>query len=553
MKRLIFKKIYILNDIFKEAKIVEFKKGLNIILGINKSGKSSIIKSLFYCFGAELKFENDWLTSTAKRIAVVFEYDNKEYIVERKKKDFFLFFNDLNKTPILIKEKHEVFNRKLMEIFNIEFEWITKNQKNYPMTASHLFNFSYIDQDKGWQEIGKNFENLGFIKDYKALSLDFFTGYLAEDYFKLKRNEEMMALNLNVEKNNFKQIKDFLESLSSFREKDFSFDFKFIPELKKLEYLERKLNQIERKISVFEKDLYEVEIGINYFKQLISEVKSDHSFSQKLHSELTCILCGSIHLNTILEKAELLKDIERMNKHISIEKEKRLTLKEKLLSLYKYKKELKRKIAGLNISLKKYNKNLDIYKEIKNKGKLEFYTKAESKIKNKEIEIKNIESRLNVLKSDLSSLKSRKRVESLKKDIIDYFKPICESIDSELNTKFKKFLPVLDKTGSSTPIIIYSYYSALYLYNLEKNNEAFDFLVIDTPNQQGQDKENLNKIFSTLTNFTSKEGQVIIGTEISTGFEEEIGTNLIELKEKRKCMSTEDYFECESFFSVLNY
>lgn len=49
----------------------------------------------------------------------------------------------------------------------------------------------------------------------------------------------------------------------------------------------------------------------------------------------------------------------------------------------------------------------------------------------------------------------------------------------------------LGHTGSETPQLVYMNQSALYLYNLDRANSPFNLFVIDTPNQQGQDSDNL--------------------------------------------------------------
>ena len=84
------------------------------------------------------------------------------------------------------------------------------------------------------------------------------------------------------------------------------------------------------------------------------------------------------------------------------------------------------------------------------------------------------------------------------------------------------------------------YQSALYLYNLYRTNSPFNFYVVDTPNQQGQDAENLESIFKSLELFLSDEGQVIVGTERETGIEEK-ASNVIKLTEKRRCLNNINY------------
>ncbi|MFE4122920.1 AAA family ATPase [Priestia sp. YIM B13486] len=60
MKRLLIEKLIVISDNEQKSKEINFEKGLNIIIGKNKTGKSSLIKSIFYAFGCEVKMEADW-------------------------------------------------------------------------------------------------------------------------------------------------------------------------------------------------------------------------------------------------------------------------------------------------------------------------------------------------------------------------------------------------------------------------------------------------------------------------------------------------------------
>ena len=61
MKRLTIKKLIVISQSESRSLEIPFKNGLNIILGGNKTGKSSIIKSIFTTFGCECKrIEKDW-------------------------------------------------------------------------------------------------------------------------------------------------------------------------------------------------------------------------------------------------------------------------------------------------------------------------------------------------------------------------------------------------------------------------------------------------------------------------------------------------------------
>ena len=137
--------------------------------------------------------------------------------------------------------------------------------------------------------------------------------------------------------------------------------------------------------------------------------------------------------------------------------------------------------------------------------------------------------------------KSKERSKDIREDIEGYCRTLADAINlPKTFIKLRDFVQIIDRTGSETPRLVYMYQSALYLYNLYRTNSPFNFYVVDTPNQQGQDAENLESIFKSLELFLSDEGQVIVGTERETGLEGK-ASNVIKLTEKRRCLNTINY------------
>lgn len=122
----------------------------------------------------------------------------------------------------------------------------------------------------------------------------------------------------------------------------------------------------------------------------------------------------------------------------------------------------------------------------------------------------------------------------------EYSNCLMDILEIKMPCISRDFVQIIDRTGSETPRLVYMYQSALYLYNLYRTNSPFNFYVVDTPNQQGQDAENLGSIFKSLELFLSDEGQVIVGTERETGLEGK-ASNVIKLTEKRRCLNTINY------------
>ena len=86
MKRLTIKKLIVISQSESRSLEIPFKNGLNIILGGNKTGKSSIIKSIFTTFGCECKrIEKDW-EKIISAYLLFFKYGEKQFCVVRQDK-----------------------------------------------------------------------------------------------------------------------------------------------------------------------------------------------------------------------------------------------------------------------------------------------------------------------------------------------------------------------------------------------------------------------------------------------------------------------------------
>lgn len=91
MKRLTIKKLIVISQSESRSLEVPFENGLNIILGGNKTGKSSIIKSIFTTLGCECKrIESGWKKLISAYL-LFFKYGEKSYCIVRQGKKFQIF------------------------------------------------------------------------------------------------------------------------------------------------------------------------------------------------------------------------------------------------------------------------------------------------------------------------------------------------------------------------------------------------------------------------------------------------------------------------------
>lgn len=210
--------------------------------------------------------------------------------------------------------------------------------------------------------------------------------------------------------------------------------------------------------------------------------------------------------------------------------------------------ELKEKYNSVSLEIQSIEQKVQSSQELlsyssfyKNKGQYEIYESCKRQLEVLQGEIDAYVSKIAIIDEKLNEKKSKERSKDIREDIEGYCRTLADAINvPKTFIKLRDFVQVINRTGSETPRLVYMYQSALYLYNLNRADSPFNFYVVDTPNQQGQDAENLGSIFKSLELFLSAEGQVIVGTERETGMEGK-ASNVIRLTEKRRCLNNVNY------------
>ncbi len=557
MKRLLLKRLIVISRSEQSSLEVPFKKGLNIILGGNKTGKSSLIKSIFTALGCDCsKIEKDWKNLISTYL-LYFEYGDEQYCVLRCGKEFSIIKKEKsNYICIINTEKFQFFCDKLMEIFEINMQCvISNNSEIINVTTPLLFRFQYIDQDDGWSDIGNEFKNVRYIKDWKGDTNKFITGYLNNDYYKLKAKKIQISNDKEEKLKELKSNEMFVESISH--------DLKKISQLENLNQLNtvddvqkkliklrndtddlrKKEYSIREKMIKLDNNIFMKKIELNNIYKNIEETQKDISFAMERDEEIICPICGTKHKNSLNEQLNLSAGLENSEKLRNILEDKINNFKEQLMNFNNEYEDIKNKILK-NEELIKDSKEMLSYEELyKNKGKYELYNKCKQELVKIESKYKNLIGEIGALDEQIKEIKSKKRKNEITMQLKDKCKAFAEKINlPSTYIKFRDLVQVIDHTGSETPRLVYMYQSALYLYNLERGENPFNFYVIDTPNQQGQDEDNLECIFKSMELLLSNKGQVIVGTERKTGLEEK-ANNIINLSTKRKCLNSEKYNE----------
>lgn len=548
MKRLMIRKLIVISQSESRSLEVPFEKGLNIILGGNKTGKSSIIKSIFTTLGCECKrVEADWkkLVST---YLLFFKYGERQFCIVRQDKKFQIFENINNDFSCIIETNafHE-YSNCLMDILEIKMPCISKDGKQFNITPPLLFRFQYIDQDEGWSKIADSFKNVAYIKDWKANTNKYVCGYLDDSYYALQAQKAEHILERDDKKKELNYNQNFVSRITSTLTRiediesveDVTTDIELL--LAKAEELRKLQFSYNAEMTVLENDIYINQHKLHIVEHNLIETKKDIEYAMTQEDELICPFCGTIYSNGINEQLNITSDYSHCENLIA-------ELKSSISVATKELEELKNKYNDVSVEIQSIEQKVQNTQELlsyssfyKSKGQFEIYESCKRQLDVLQGEINSCVSKIAITDEKINEKKSKERSKDIREDIERYCRTLADAINvPKTFIKLRDFVQVINRTGSETPRLVYMYQSALYLYNLERAYSPFNFYVVDTPNQQGQDTENLGSIFKSLELFLSDEGQVIVGTERETGMEEK-ASNVIKLTGKRRCLNNINY------------
>ena len=548
MKRLMIRKLIVISQSESRSLEVPFEKGLSIILGGNKTGKSSIIKSIFTTLGCECKrVEADWkkLVST---YLLFFKYGERQFCIVRQDKKFQIFENINNDFSCIIETNafHE-YSNCLMDILEIKMPCISKDGKQFNITPPLLFRFQYIDQDEGWSKIADSFKNVAYIKDWKANTNKYVCGYLDDSYYALQAQKAEHILERDDKKKELNYNQNFVSRITSTLTRiediesveDVTTDIELL--LAKAEELRKLQFSYNAEMTVLENDIYINQHKLHIVEHNLIETKKDIEYAMTQEDELICPFCGTIYSNGINEQLNITSDYAHCENLIA-------ELKSSISVATKELEELKNKYNDVSVEIQSIEQKVQNTQELlsyssfyKSKGQFEIYESCKRQLDVLQGEINSCVSKIAITDEKINEKKSKERSKDIREDIERYCRTLADAINvPKTFIKLRDFVQVINRTGSETPRLVYMYQSALYLYNLERAYSPFNFYVVDTPNQQGQDTENLGSIFKSLELFLSDEGQVIVGTERETGMEEK-ASNVIKLTGKRRCLNNINY------------
>jgi uncharacterized protein (UPF0212 family) len=520
MKKLVFEEIMILSFQEKKAIRLEFNPQKTIIRGNNQVGKSSLIKSIYYTLGATpAVLNNNWLKSepiTYLKMSLdgeafsVLRYDKKRYVTVDENK---------NVTAQTYKTLSSFLNLRL------DFNILLTNRKGEAEVPppTYLFLPFYIDQDKGWSDNWNSFANLSQFSNWKKALIDYHSGIKGNRYYSAKSEFDSIKIEIDNTKDEIKALSKILRNVNDkLQNEDFNVSIDdFSKEISQLlsecESLKIEQNKLRVTLNDFYNQKSQITSRISIVHKSINETKLDYKYALNYDSDdIDCPMCGAHYENNFSERFSIAQDEEQLQDLLD---ELQIELAKVNDEIIKYDKSFIEKKAN-------FEKIQELLNEKQSEVKLIDIIENEGKKRVKEIfELERNEIYSKMGKSQSQHARLEEQLKSINKDgedtkqkIMTLYRSKLTSFIKELNLKkdktsktiFERMDAKINEQGSNLPRALLAYYFAFLEVMDKYSTSTFCPIVIDSPNQQEQDKENLIAIMDFINNNQPSQSQLIL-------------------------------------------
>ncbi len=518
-----------------------------IILGRNSTGKSCLIKSIYQTFGAEPQnLHPNWKDANAISL-IHFTIDDEKFSIIRSNKVYCLF----DSSSIKIEQFNRVsdLGNYLAKLFDFKIKLTDRDGAIATPPPAYLFLPYYADQDKSWISNWTSFSKL-YLPNAKLDIINYHTGIRPNQYYEAKNELGIVNDSIQVVEKDIVVVRNLLKNLKEkLSQIDFSISIEdFQEEIKELLVSCEELNKIQNKhkqiLTVHYNQKINLEAQLEITQRALFETNKDYAFAiNEIDDNVLCPSCGADYENNFAERFGIAQDEQRCLDLIIELKEDISEIDKKISKVNSEFNQSNNEIAQIEKLLERKKETIKLKDVIESEGRKEMKLLFETEIIAFETELKEKLLLKNDLENEVKKFEDKKRAS----DIRTEYRDLMGSNLRQLNVHslderyYKRIDSSIKESGSAMPRALMAYYYSILNVIRKYGSSAFCPLIIDSPNQQGQDKENLPRLIKFIIEKQPKNSQLILGLEeIPDGHPNEY---IVELKEERSLLQADDFDE----------
>jgi len=528
-----------------KAKKVIFDPNRTIILGRNSVGKSCLIKSIYQTFGAEPQnLHPNWKEANAISL-IHFSIDQENYSIIRSNKVYCLF--DSNSQKIGQYNRVSELGNHLAKLLDFKIQLTNKEGEIITPPPAYLFLPYYADQDKSWTANWSSFSKL-YLPNAKLDIINYHTGIRPNQYYEAKNELGIVNDGIQIIEKDVNIIRNLLKNLKiKLSQIEFTVTIEdFQEEIKELLISCEELNKIQNKhkqnLTILYNQKINLEAQLEITQRALFETNKDYEFAvNEIDESILCPSCGADYDNNFSERFGIAQDEQRCLDLIIELKEDISNIDQKIGKENNEFSQNNKEIVEIEKILESKKETIKLKDIIGSEGKREMKLLFEAEIKDYDEELKEKLLLKNELEKEVKKFEDRKRANDIRSEYRDLMGNYLRILNvHSLDEKYyKRIDSSIQESGSAMPRALMAYYYSILNIVKKYGSSAFCPIIIDSPNQQGQDKDNLPRLIKFIIDKQPKNSQLILGLEeIPEGQSNEY---IIELTEERSLLQTSEF------------
>lgn len=525
VKSLVFKKLWILSKAEKAGINLRFSPKINLLIGENDVGKSTLIKSIYHCLGADTPQINNSVWKKANPIyCVEFEVAGTAYHVVRDEKYFGVFDG---KKKLISRHASIGGQNGIAKVINklLDFDIELERQADGKLgTAGPAFYFLpfYVDQDEGWSTSWSSFVGLQQFSSYRKLMLEYHLGVRPQSYYDAKKREIELRQQLHLiqsERVSMQAARNSVEKRKVRAQVDldpaaFRAELEGVVDQYNAVYGQQQ--EVLSRLKDFRNQRNAVDIELEILRKGISELEADYRYSESPETPdvVGCPTCGTEFGNSFVERFGILDDIDHCRALTDQWLKKRSDITVQLQQVEEEYKKASATLKEVEATLARTKENVTLSEIIASEGMKEMISTLNADIQ----EMLNREDGIN--KKILENEAGLKVDSARKKEIIGWYKARMKEYLNALNVGVlsEDDYQTLDRQiknnalGSDLPRALLAQYFAFLSTMNQFNAFVLCPMLIDSPFQQEQDVTNRQAILNFILSKKLPDQQMILAT-----------------------------------------
>lgn len=549
-----FKNLFLLSQVEKRALHVPLHSQKLLIQGANGFGKSVIMKSLYEALGATPNKIDDRWRSANVSTCLEFEFAGATWF-SVKAHGIHSLFDDKGNRRFWGQRLVKDWGPKLAEFFGFKLEMVDKDGETLTPPPAYLFAPFYIDQDGSWDHTWVSFRKDFYLPESAATLADYHSGIRPDGYYSAKAElakEKIVLSSLETAVETLRQAMTQIEEIEGTTP---TYDLEeFASECDDLVAESERLLVLQaghrRTVSDLHEESHLVRAEVVLLKNALQEMRGEFELASSLPRQVECPTCGHEYQNSLAERFALIADEGVLSKALTDAQLKLERLVEKEWAERGKLDVISASLARIQKIFGTRKQSLSLNDVLVAAGKTEAAKILRVSLNEKIVAADGSRTITDSLRASMSEFTDKTRTAEIRKFYRTRLSMYSQELDVHLEDPKKQSIVSINVArGSEGPRALLAYYYAFLHTKIEFTTNVRFPLVIDSPNQQGQDKVHLPQMVKFIFNRVPNDLQTIVATEDASGLEFEGVTIATYGEMKRQVLRQKEFDRVQAFFN----